>query len=250
MPGRVRDTVHHPLFARLFTRLSAAAEERGQAEHRRENLAGLSGRVIEVGAGHGLNFKAYPGSVREVLAVEPEGYLRSLAEEAAKQAPVKIRVVDGVADRLPADSDSFDAAVASLVMCSVPDQDAAFAEVGRVLRPGGELRFYEHVVSERARLARMQRALDRLGIWPLVAGGCHASRDTRAAIERSGLEIESCRSFRFRRGLPELITAPKILGVARRGQPRRSGRDEAPRRQSTPAPSSSSEAATISAMQL
>lgn len=209
--------VHHPLFARMFARLSAHAEERGQADLRRELLAGLSGRVIEVGAGNGLNFAHYPGTVDEVVAVEPESYLRELAREAAASAPVPVRVVDGLAERLPVEDASLDAGVASLVLCSVPDQRAALAELRRVIRPGGELRFYEHVISDGPRLARVQRAAERSGLWPLVGGGCHPARDTAAEIEAAGFRIESCRRFDFRAALLEVIVEPKILGVARNG---------------------------------
>ena len=117
--------IHHPLFARLYDRLSAKAEDAGQTEHRQEMLEGLAGRVLEVGAGNGLNFVHYPDTVTEVVAVEPEPFLRARAEEAANLTTVPIRVVDGVADRLPVDDQSMDAAVASLVLCSVPDQAVA-----------------------------------------------------------------------------------------------------------------------------
>src|SRR4051794_31672372 len=146
--GMAAETVHHPLFARMYQRVAAAAMEKGEAEFRREMLAGLTGSVIEVGAGHGLNFSLYPASVPEVLAVEPEAVLRRGAEEAARTAAVAVRVVDGVASRLPADDATFDGVVASLVLCSVPDQGVALSEMFRVLRPGGELRFYEHVVAD------------------------------------------------------------------------------------------------------
>lgn len=216
MASTPEDKVHHPLFARMFARLGAKAEKRGQADHRRELLAGLSGRVIEMGAGNGLNFAHYPSTVDEVVAVEPESYLRELAHEAATNAPLDVRVVDGLAQLLPADNAPFDAGVASLVLCSVPDQQQALAELRRVIRPGGELRFYEHVISDRPRLARAQRVAEKTGFWPLVGGGCHPARDTHAAIEAAGFEIESCRRFDFRPALVEGIVAPKILGVARR----------------------------------
>jgi SAM-dependent methyltransferase len=208
------EKVHHPIFARLFARISAQAEETGQGEHRRELLAGLSGKVIEVGAGNGLNFAYYPPSVTELVAVEPEGYLRGLAAEAAKSAPVPVRVIDGVAGRLPVDDATFDAGVASLVLCSVPDQAKALSELRRVIRPGGELRFYEHVRGERPGLVRAQRAADLL--WPRLAGGCHTTRDTGAAIEQAGFAIESCRRFPFRPCFLAYPVTPHILGVARR----------------------------------
>lgn len=207
--------VHHPVFARLYEHMGGAIEAKGAAAHRDEMLEGLAGRVIEVGSGHGLNFGHYPPAVTEVVAVEPEDYLRERAEQAAVGAPVPITVVDGLADRLPADDGEFDAGVASLVLCSVPDQASALAELRRVIRPGGELRFYEHVVSSRPRLARVQRVLDRT-VWPRLGGGCHAARDTLAAIEVAGFAVERCSRFEFRPTLVTRAVAPHVIGVARR----------------------------------
>lgn len=207
-------TVRHPLFARLYARASAAAEGRGLAEQRRELLAGLRGRVVEVGAGNGLNFAHYPAGVSEVVAVEPEPYLRRRAVAAAARAAVDIRVVDGVAEELPLPDASVDAAVASLVLCSVRDPGRAVAELLRVVRPGGELRFNEHVVSERPARARLQRALDRT-VWPRLAGGCHLGRDTEAALGRAGFVVEERRRFGFSVGFPDPPKA-HILGRARR----------------------------------
>lgn len=215
-PNEGRETVSHPLFARIYARLGAQAEENGQAEHRRELLSGLTGMVIEVGAGHGLNFRHYPETVTELVAVEPERHLRRLAIEAAEQARVPVRVVDGVAGAIPAGDEEFDAAVACLMLCSVPDQARSLSEFRRVLRPGGELRFYEHVLADTAGFARAQRIGDRSGLWPLVAGGCHASRDTATAIVAAGFDIERCRHFAFRPGLVQFLATPKILGSARR----------------------------------
>jgi ubiquinone/menaquinone biosynthesis C-methylase UbiE len=190
------DTVHHPIFARLYERISVTADRRGGGEHRTELLAGLTGRVIEVGAGNGRNFAHYPSTVTEVLAVEPEPRLRESALRVTADAPVPVRVVDGVADRLPTEDASCDAGVASLVLCTVPDQDAALAELRRVIRPGGELRFYEHVVSRRPAAARIEHALDAT-VYPRLSGGCHLARDTLAAIERAGFEIRAARRFPF-----------------------------------------------------
>jgi ubiquinone/menaquinone biosynthesis C-methylase UbiE len=206
-------SVRNPLFARWFARYGARNEERGNRELRRELVAGLTGRVMEVGAGTGLNFPHYPASVAEVVAVEPEPYLRSRTMEAASAAPVPIRVVDGTAADLPAADGEFDAVVVSGLLCSVPSAADALLEFRRVLRPGGELRFYEHVRSRDAVFARGQALADL--VWPRLLGGCHASRDTGAAIGRV-FAIESCRGFRFPPGARFYPVAPRILGVARR----------------------------------
>jgi ubiquinone/menaquinone biosynthesis C-methylase UbiE len=207
--------VHNPLFARVYARVSENAERKGQAAHRREALAGLTGRVVEVGAGNGMNFPHYPQGVGEVIAVEPEPYLRGLAQDAAEAAPVPVRVVDGMADALPLGDGEADAGVASLVLCTVPDPGAALAELRRVIRPGGELRFYEHVRAESPGMARFQRVADAT-LWPLCAGGCHSHRDTLAAIRAAGFEVERCERFDFRASFVEFPATPRILGLARR----------------------------------
>jgi ubiquinone/menaquinone biosynthesis C-methylase UbiE len=206
--------IHHPVFARVYERFSHVAEAKGASEYRDRLLAGLHGRVIEVGAGNGLNFSHYPSTVTEVVAVEPESFLRAQAEEAARSVSVPMTILDGTADALPVPDAAFDAGIASLVLCSVPDQPSALAELRRVIRPGGELRFFEHVVSKRAGPARVQRIADRT-IRPFLSGGCHAGRDTLAAIEAAGFVIEHSARFSFRPN-PIDVTSPHILGTARR----------------------------------
>ncbi len=207
--------VNHPIFARwIYPAVSAKSEASGTADHRRRLLAGLSGRVIEVGAGTGLNFGHYPPSVTEVIATEPESHLRGLAEKAAKSAPVPVRVIDALAEELPAEA-PFDAGVVSLVLCSVYEPSRALAELFRVIRPGGELRFFEHVLATSPVHARVQRVVDRL-FWPRVSGGCHASRETSAAIEAAGFVIEDILRFIFRPSFVLFAVSPHILGRARR----------------------------------
>ncbi|CAM5529090.1 hypothetical protein SBADM41S_11127 [Streptomyces badius] len=169
--------MHHPVFARFYARLSVAADLRGGvAAYREELLAGLSGRVIEIGAGKGLNFADYPGAVSEVVALEPERSLRQLAVRSALRAEVPVDVVPGAAEALPVKVEAFDAAVASLVLCTVRDLPRALAEIGRVLRPGGELRFFEHG------LAR-GRALAAASGWR--TGRC--GRSSSAAVTPRGI---------------------------------------------------------------
>jgi len=169
--------------------------------------------MVEVGPGNGINFEHYPGSVSELVAVEPEPHLRRAAERAARSLELEIRVVAGVADGLPVESGSADAVVVAGVLCSVPDQTAALTEFQRVLRPGGELRFYEHVRSRRPGFARFQD-LSAL-VWPRLMGGCEPNRQTLAAIEGAGFRIEHCRGFGFPADARAYPVLPRILGAAR-----------------------------------
>jgi SAM-dependent methyltransferase len=204
-----------PRFARMYMRSAASAEERGGSDHRRRLLDGLSGTVVEIGAGHGLNFPLYPPEVTEVIAIEPEPTLRGRAEAAAESADIPIRVLAGVADELPLGDASVDAAVVSLVLCTVPDQSRAFAEIRRVLRPGGELRFYEHVIPRCQPKRVLFQVIDRSGIWPAIAGGCHAARDTTEAIMQAGFDIQEIERFGFSANRFQPLV-PHILGTARR----------------------------------
>lgn len=206
--------VRNPIFARLYP-LSARMMEKEVGPHREELLAELTGSVLEIGAGNGLNFAHYPATVTEVIAIEPEPTLRALALQAAAEAPVPVSVHDGTADGLPMADGEMDAAVASLVLCSVPDQAGALAELRRVLRAGGELRFYEHVIARCQPTRAILQIADRSGLWPAIAGGCHPARDTGAAIEAAGFTIERCERFGFRASAVE-PSVPHILGVARR----------------------------------
>jgi ubiquinone/menaquinone biosynthesis C-methylase UbiE len=189
-------------------------EGRGDADNRAELVAGLGGRVIEIGSGIGANFRYYPEAVETVVAVEPQPWLRRHAEEAAAKAKAPIEVVDGDAEHLDADDGSFDAAVVSLVLCSVPDPAATIGELFRVVRPGGELRFFEHVVAEHRAPRGLQKVADAT-LWPHMAGGCHLARDTKADIEAAGFQVTDCRRFPLR--LMALSPPdPHLLGSARR----------------------------------
>ncbi|RAG85235.1 SAM-dependent methyltransferase [Streptacidiphilus pinicola] len=209
----------HPVFARFYAKVAGPAlEKAGATEHRRRLLAGLGGEVVEVGAGNGLNFPHYPPEVTRVLAVEPEPDLRGFAERAAGAVPTRIDVVNGRAERIPAEDAAFDAAVVCLVLCSVVDQRAALAELRRVLRPGGQLRFFEHVQAESPAMRRVQRGLDAT-LWPLLVGGCHTGRDTRSAIESAGFTLTRIDTFAFPQTRFPSPAATHILGTAEAPRP-------------------------------
>jgi SAM-dependent methyltransferase len=208
--------IARPRFARMYLKAAERMERRGATEHRRRLVAGLHGRVVEPGAGHGLNFAHYPAAVTEVIAIEPEPTLRAAAERAAATAPVAVTVHAGTADALPLGDGEVDAVVASLVLCTVPDQASTLAELHRVLRPDGELRFYEHVIAHCQPKRAILQLADRSGLWPRIAGGCHPARDTGAAIEAAGFKIEHCERFGFKAS-PLEPSVPHIIGVARRG---------------------------------
>ena len=214
MDNRLMASAQHPLFARLYARcISPSLRRMGADPLRRRALDGLAGTVVEVGAGDGANFPFYPDTVEQVVAVEPEPYLRARAAEAAAAYPV-VGVVDGTAERLPVADGTADAVVFTLVLCTVNDQVQALAEARRVLRPGGELRVLEHVMAhEPGPLRSVQRALDAT-FWPLLAGGCHCARDPVGAVEGAGFGFESIEWFTFPAGSRGLDSSV-VLGRAR-----------------------------------
>jgi ubiquinone/menaquinone biosynthesis C-methylase UbiE len=204
--------VRHPLFARFYSRLVVPMIARsGGDDLRRRNLAGLSGTVVEVGAGEGANFGFYPDSVSRVVAVEPEAHLRALA---ASRADERVELRDTLAQQLPVGDGEADAVVFSLVLCSV-DQPSALAEARRVLRPGGELRFLEHVQAPEPGAARRLQALLDATVWPRLFGGCHCGRDTAGAIEAAGFTFTALERFRF----PEGSRGPESAAILGRAVP-------------------------------
>jgi len=209
---------NRPFFSRfLLPRFNAVSMAAGEGQYREQLFKGLVGRVIEIGAGSGSNFAYYPPEVTEVLAVEPEQNLREAAAEKAVTAPVPVRVTAGVGDELPAENGTFDAAIVSLVLCSVPDQARTLAEIHRVLRPGGELRFFEHVRAESTLLAATQTAVTP--VWCRLGGGCHLNRRTESAIEAAGFAITRIERFEFAPGRLEKLGGPHILGIAQASIP-------------------------------
>ncbi|WP_299565179.1 class I SAM-dependent methyltransferase [uncultured Mycolicibacterium sp.] len=201
------ETIDNPMFARLWTLLSGH-EPAAMRRLRRENLAGLAGSVLEVGAGTGTNFAHYPTTVTNVVALEPERRLAARATEAAVTAPVPVLVTTAAIEDLPdgniAATAQFDAVVCSLVLCSVDDPAAVLRRLFELLRPGGELRFAEHVAVDHGARAGLQRLADRT-VWPRLMGNCHTHRHTEKAIAAAGFEITTVRREWL---LPAWVPAP------------------------------------------
>jgi ubiquinone/menaquinone biosynthesis C-methylase UbiE len=202
-------------FARLLERREERRPDEGSRALRGKLLTGIRGRVVEVGCGNGPAFEHYAPGVERVLAVEPDPVARVAAAESAAAAAAPIDVVEGFAERLPADAGGFDAVVCIWVLCSVPDVSAALREFRRVLVPGGELRVYEHVRSSRAPFRAVQHAVDSL-FWTRSLGGCETTRDTEAAIRAAGFEFDWIERGFQPSTLLTITAAPYILGTARK----------------------------------
>jgi ubiquinone/menaquinone biosynthesis C-methylase UbiE len=170
--------------------------------------------VLEVGSGDGRSFEHYPATVETVLAVEPDPHARAVAAERAAAVAVPVELAAGLADGLPASDGSFDVVVSMGLLCSVPDPQAALAEMRRVLVPGGELRFWEHVRARGALFRGLQRACDRL-FWTRALGGCRTTRDTLAEIVAAGFEPVRVERGFHSSSLLTITSAPYVLGVAR-----------------------------------
>lgn len=201
-------------FSRCYASISPRLDQEGMAELRAELLGPLSGAIVEIGAGNGRNFCRYPSAVSSVTAIEPEPRLRALAVRAAEHASVPVGVRAGRAERLPLPAGCADGVVLCLVLCSLPDRPAALAEVRRVLRPGGVVRFLEHTIAATPGLRMVQRAADAT-IWPWLTGGCHTATDPVGAIRQAGFDVEEPRRLRFPETRFTQPSTPHVLGTAR-----------------------------------
>jgi ubiquinone/menaquinone biosynthesis C-methylase UbiE len=200
--------------ARVYDRIMAGSEAACLLHWRRELLADLHGRVLEVGAGTGASIPCYPGSVSELILAEPDPHMRRQLEARLGEQD-RITVIADSIEALSVPDASFDAVVCSLVLCSVESSPRALAELARVLRPGGALVFIEHVAAhahDEPRRLRWQHRLEP--VWKRVAGNCHLTRDTELEILEAGFEIEQIERESLRKAMP--LIRPSIRGVARK----------------------------------
>jgi ubiquinone/menaquinone biosynthesis C-methylase UbiE len=203
----------HPLFARFYDRLTARTERAGLGEMRNRLLASASGRVLELGAGTGHNLAHYTDAVTELVLAEPDPNMAELLRERLEKegtAAGQPSVIEAPAEELPFDDGSFDAVVATLVLCTVADPMRALAEARRVLVEGGRLLYLEHVRSARPGLARWQDWLERP--WGFFAGGCHPNRATDQLLAGAGFWIDSLERDKLPKAPP--LVRPVIRGVA------------------------------------
>jgi ubiquinone/menaquinone biosynthesis C-methylase UbiE len=192
----------------LYDIMSRRAERAGLGEMRRSLLANLEGDVIEIGSGTGASLPYYERA-RRVVAVEPDASMAKRLPGKVAEAQISIEIVNTRAEKLPFPDETFDAAVAAFVLCSVDDQRTVLTEVRRVLKPGGRLVLLEHVLGE-GRTARWQERLTPL--HTKLAGNCHLNRDTRAAVADAGFDASGIESTH----LPGtyVLVEPGIQGVA------------------------------------
>ena len=208
--GRIYDATWGRIFAAMYDRGLKGTEEAGLREMRRQTLAAAQGRTIDVGAGTGANLALYPDAVTELVLTEPDPHMAKRLREKLSRSDPSPELIEAPAERLPFDDASFDTAVFTLVLCTVPHPVAALAEAARILRPGGKLLFIEHVRAEDTGLARWQDRLEKP--WRFVGDGCHCNRDTVATIEASPLTVEQLERGRLPKAPP--LVRPLVRGSA------------------------------------
>ncbi len=203
----------HKWFAAIYDLMMAAGERRIMGTIRDRVAGGAAGCVLELGAGTGLNFPHYTTAVASVQATEPDPYMLQRARRRAAEAPVSVNVTQAPAERLPFDDASFDTVVETLVFCTVRNPAKALAEAMRVLRPGGQLRFYDHIRYDSRLLAHIQDLATP--VWSWWAAGCHPNRDTVRAIREAGFDIREIEySKPFPPVPPATLVRPHVRGIA------------------------------------
>lgn len=207
--GPVYDATWGRAFSAFYDSLLKGTEEAGLRERRREVLSKARGRTIDVGAGTGANLGLFPTEA-EVVMAEPDPHMTKRLRQKLAESGAKVELVEAGAEELPFEDSSFDTAVFTLVLCTVPDPSAALTEAARVLKPGGQVLFVEHVRAEDPGIARWQDRLETP--WRVFADGCRCNRDTVANIEASPLTLDSVERGELPKSPP--ITKPLVWGRA------------------------------------
>jgi len=202
------------LMAAVYDRFARESNKACLDQWRAELLRDLSGAVLEVGAGTGATLPYYPKAVKRLVLCEPDPHMRRKLQAKHDAAGAKhVEISDASLEALPATPASLDAVVCSLVLCSVPDQQAALKEIQRVLKPGGKLVFLEHVAADsKPNRLKWQKRIEP--VWKHLTGNCHLTRRTEAAITAAGFKIERIERESIRKALP--IVRPSIRGIARK----------------------------------
>jgi len=208
--GRLYDATWGRAFAAMYDRGLSATEENGLRALRAELLAGARGEVVELGAGTGANLGLYPEEVASLTLVEPDRDMAKRLRAKAASAEVVADLVEAPGEALPFADGSFDTAVATLVLCTVPSPEETLAELARVLRPGGRLLYIEHVRPSDAGLARWQDRLE--GPWKFFADGCRCNRDTVATMNASRFAVDSATNAKMPKA-PSIVR-PLVHGTA------------------------------------
>ena len=204
----------HPVFSRVYGVLSALGERTGLGELRSRVLAPATGRLLVVGLGPGHDLDHVPPAVTSVIGVEPSEPMRHAARhrvQATRDRGIEVEVIDAVGEALPLEDDSVDSVLFAYVLCSVDDVTAVLRETRRVLRPGGVVCVLEHV---RGRPGSVHDLVQRgvRPVWPRLTGGCHADRDTRAALVAAGFDDAELRDVVLA-NIPPVM--PTLVGAAR-----------------------------------
>jgi ubiquinone/menaquinone biosynthesis C-methylase UbiE len=211
VPGKLSDRLWGPLFARGYDWLVKSGEDAGLRDERRDLLARARGRTLEIGAGTGINVELYPDAVTELVLTEPDPHMRMQLEKKLTALGRRAEVIDAGGEHLPLPDASVDTVAATLVFCTIPEPEAALAEIARVLKPDGRFLFLEHVRASDPKSARWQDRVERP--WGWFGRGCHPNRDTLAAITGSALEVSEVEHGEFPKAPP--IVRPLIIGEAR-----------------------------------
>jgi ubiquinone/menaquinone biosynthesis C-methylase UbiE len=201
--GRIYDATWGRGFSALYDRAFEASEEAGLREMRAGLLRQARGRVLELGAGTGLNLELYPHEgIESLILTEPDPHMAKQLRKRMEEVCPGAEMIEAGAEDLPFEDESFDTVVVTLVLCTVPDQRAALVETKRVLKPDGQFLFLEHVRSPDSGLARWQDRLEKP--WRFLGDGCHCNRDTESALKWAGFELSGVEH-------PELPKAPPIV---------------------------------------